>query len=217
MKGKHDKGSVLMECVLVMPILLFLILGIVQFSQIIVAKLLTHYAAYSAARAAIVYHPDDYRDAGGKFYPSSGPLHQAACIALARLGAAGDSAALKNDIAIPGWGAIEGSGKVFDRVRISGRDYSEASDVKDLENTTQVPAVEVTVTFEFPLLIPYAGCIIGMFAAGGDELKQDVAGYISSSPGSYKADEHNTITLKQSCIMARPWSTKTFPRAVKNK
>ena len=45
-------GTVLMECVLVLPLLTLLIFSIVQFALIWYAQIMTHYAAYNAARAA---------------------------------------------------------------------------------------------------------------------------------------------------------------------
>lgn len=210
MKQMNNHGSVLMECVLVLPLLLLLILGIAQFSHIWVAKLMTGYAAYSATRAAIVYNPADYRMPGADFFADKGPLHQAACIALAKLGYDSENVPA---VDIPGWGPVGGSGNIYHQVRISGRDLAESADLADLpeDKQIQIPAIEVTVSFDFPLLVPYVGRIIGMFAAGGNELKWSLAGYVESEPGKYIADEHNTITLTQSCIMARPWSTNTFP------
>ena len=55
-----DRGSVLMEFVIVAPMLLLLIFGIIQFAYIFMAKQLTFYAAYSAARTALVYNIKDY-------------------------------------------------------------------------------------------------------------------------------------------------------------
>ncbi len=71
-KSAGEKGTMLMEFVLIMPILLFLILGLIQLSLIWRAKFLTSYAAYSGARAAIVYPPGDQETAA----------YAAACLAL---------------------------------------------------------------------------------------------------------------------------------------
>lgn len=76
-------GTVLMECVLVLPLLLALILVIAQFSILWNSLVMTNYAAFNAARAALVYHPGEYRSINedgtpGKFYSSSGPCWYAA-------------------------------------------------------------------------------------------------------------------------------------------
>ena len=203
MKKADNNGSVLMECVLVMPILLFIILGIAQLSYIWVAKLMTHYAAYSAARAAIVYNPADYRN-GNDFFADKGPVHQAACIALAKMGGHfGDPA-----IEIPGWGKVTGSEKIFEQVRISGRDLSNLTQAEKDAGQVAIPAVEVTVAFDFPLLVPYVDFVIGMFANGGKDLKWHVTGYEIPDPQRVR----RVITLKESCIMAQPWKTEgVFP------
>ena len=84
---KNDRGSVLLEFIIVMPVLLLLIFGTVQFALILMAKQLTQYAAFNAARAAIVYNPKDYRvpnaTEGKGFFSNSGPVHQAAVTSLA--------------------------------------------------------------------------------------------------------------------------------------
>ncbi|HQC52385.1 MAG TPA: pilus assembly protein, partial [Lentisphaeria bacterium] len=72
---QDDQGTALMEFVLVMPILVFMIFCIAQLALVCMAKQLTHYAAYSAARAVIVYHPDDFSD-NGVFYSDKGVAHQ---------------------------------------------------------------------------------------------------------------------------------------------
>ena len=49
-----DRGTALMEFVLIMPIFCFMIFCIIQLSLVCMAKQLTHYAAYSAARRFVV-------------------------------------------------------------------------------------------------------------------------------------------------------------------
>ncbi len=58
------EGQAIAEFVLVIPFFFFLLLGVVQFSLLYLAYQVVHYAAFSAARAAIVrpcaaIHPDD--------------------------------------------------------------------------------------------------------------------------------------------------------------
>lgn len=62
------KGSVLMEAVLCLPVLLLLISGIWQFSRLWEARFFTWLAAYNAARATLVYNIRDYayRIPGGR-------------------------------------------------------------------------------------------------------------------------------------------------------
>lgn len=76
-------GTVLMEAVLCLPLLLLLITGIFQFARIWEARLFTLSAAHSAARAALVLNPADYRDDKGVFYPKETPIWAAAADVLA--------------------------------------------------------------------------------------------------------------------------------------
>ena len=49
----HESGSMLMETVIVMPLLLALIFGVLQLAHIYTARQISGYAAYCAARAAL--------------------------------------------------------------------------------------------------------------------------------------------------------------------
>ncbi|MFB1483805.1 TadE family protein [Corallococcus sp. RDP092CA] len=53
-----ESGQALVESALVIPVMVFLILGILQLGTLHHARLMTEYAAYRAARAGIVNHGD---------------------------------------------------------------------------------------------------------------------------------------------------------------
>ncbi|NOK34198.1 pilus assembly protein [Corallococcus exercitus] len=53
-----ESGQVLVESALVIPVMVFLILGILQLGTLHHARLMTEYAAYRAARSGIVNHGD---------------------------------------------------------------------------------------------------------------------------------------------------------------
>ncbi len=208
-KMRGEKGSVLAEFIIVMPILVFMIFGTIQISMVWMARLMTRYAAYSAARTAIVYHPDDYSK------QQSGPVHRAACIVLAWTGMSNGSAA---NIAVPGWGNIPGSIDIAKQVSV------EVEEVKSENGQNKLPAVKAIVTFHYPLVVPYAGSLIAHFANGG-EGKWDLVHYQAKDNellkndfnGSHEIDmQHgagNYITLTESCIMPQPWDTNSYPLA----
>ena len=50
---KDDKGSVLMEAIICLPVLLLLSLGVAQFAHIWYCRTIVHYAAYCGARAVL--------------------------------------------------------------------------------------------------------------------------------------------------------------------
>ena len=184
-----------MEFILVMPILLFLIFGLIQFSLIWMARLMTQYAAYSAARAAIVYPAADrpsvsYDDAD----KDANVAFKAAKIALAK------------SWILQGWFGIEGP----EHERIGDRIAVACEDVPDIR------AIKATVRFRYPLMIPYAGSIIGYMAGGGSG-KWEVSGYepqnASSFGGGIRVGGFPVIELEASYIMPYLWNTEMLPRA----
>ena len=202
-----DRGTALMEFVLIMPIFVFMIFCIIQLSLVCMAKQLTHYAAYSAARACIVYNPAEYSD-GGKFYTNKGVAHRAACTALSWLGQMPGG---ENPLNVPGWGAVPGSGYISQQVLI---------DPSRSQIFTDVSAVKVTVVFRYPLHIPFAGSIIGYFNAGGKaEGAWDIVGLLPTDmPEKMKNNKMgNTpcFMMSESCMLPMPWDSSMFPRAEK--
>lgn len=190
---RDQKGSILAEFVVVMPILLLLIFGIIQFSTVWIARLMTRYAAFCAARTAIVYNPGDYEG-----LTNSGPVHRAACIVLAWTSMTVEG---NSDYQVHGWGEIPASRDINRQVEVSVEDLTSLAAEKN-----PLPAVKVTVRFHYPLWIPFAGSIIGHFANGGsgqwDLVFQPDGGF-----------DGNCITLTESWIMPRPWNTSAFPQA----
>jgi hypothetical protein len=73
MRTGNSKGQALAEFIIVIPLLLVVMLGAVQFSLLYFAYQMVHYASFAAARAAIVrpcaaFHPDD--SAAAHFTPA---------------------------------------------------------------------------------------------------------------------------------------------------
>ncbi len=58
---RAERGQVLLEAVLVLPLMVFLVLGIVQLTALQQAKIMTEYAAFNAARAGIVWNGNNER------------------------------------------------------------------------------------------------------------------------------------------------------------
>ena len=59
--SRAESGHALLESALVMPLMIFFVLGLVQFTTIQHAKILTEYAAFNAARAGIVWNGSHQR------------------------------------------------------------------------------------------------------------------------------------------------------------
>ena len=129
-------GSVMLEFVIAFPLILTLMLACMQFAHMWMAKLVVHYAAYCAARAALVC-------ASGEYQAAAKQAAEQVCAWIVIGSAPGAP-----DKRIPGWGAIPDSGGV-------GR-----------KTTAQIQAegrwnVRATVTFDFALIFPLVGPIIG--------------------------------------------------------
>lgn len=97
-------GAVMMEFVISFPLILMLILGAVQLSHLWVARVVVHYAAYCAARTAIVSGHLEY-------LPAAETAAEQVCAWIN----VGD----KNGVDIPGWGNIPGSGGVENNTRVT--------------------------------------------------------------------------------------------------
>ncbi|MBK8479810.1 MAG: pilus assembly protein [Proteobacteria bacterium] len=57
-RGRHEEGQAVVESLLVLPLLVFLVLGVIQLVMMQHARLMTEYAAFNAARSGIVWNAD---------------------------------------------------------------------------------------------------------------------------------------------------------------
>ena len=194
------RGSILAETVLVMPLLLLLIFGVIQFALIWTAKQMTAYAAYCATRAIMVVPPDEQEEYAQK----------AAEVALSWMCMADKGEA---PVVIPGWGSIPGSGSAR---KISKNGRVTATITNDC-NGASVPIAAVAVTFRYPLLIP--GMAVNKVIANSVN-----APVLSRQPDFYHdlntaAGDPGTdidgfwpwIELSETCVLPMPYSTANFP------
>jgi len=82
------RGQAAVETAIVMPLMTFMVLGIIQLTMMQQASLMTEYAAYQACRAGVVWNGNNDKmvDAaivalaptapGGKLFPGSQPIHE---------------------------------------------------------------------------------------------------------------------------------------------
>lgn len=171
----------MMEAVLVMPIIILLIFFIIQFTFVLLARQMTYYAAYCGARAALVYNPVDYSGDGGV-------VKRAAYMVLAWIS---QSTKGSNPIVIPADDedyVIPRSEDIDEQVEVSVNE--------DLLSANNVPLVKVTVTFHCPLLIPLGGRVMAT---------------IAGSSGTGDSHGWHSVPLQESCTLAKPYRTETFP------
>ena len=218
---RDSNGTVLMECVLVLPLLTLLIFSIVQFALIWYARIMTQYAAYNAARATLVYHPGEYMTTNEQgeavFRTTSGVCFEAAKRTLAWVSSspAWQSASGGNGsvVGIPGWyDSIPNSSHIDQQVRIV---RSESEEMKD------APVVKVTVAFDYPLHVPVVGRMLAYFDKVEVENPStyEVWGWNPDVNGLTKLDNlrHGTmnvdyITLRAAAILPKLWRTSRFAR-----
>ena len=225
------RGSILAETVLVMPLLLLLIFGVIQFALIWTAKQMTAYAAFCAARAIMVV-PDRVSENGNeKEYAAK----CAAKVALSWFALADDPNEHGRRVQIPGWGAVFGSGSLDARLlREDGRDGVEL-----LRRGENEPVAAVRVSFRFPLMIPGMAVnkLIGNLSDRNKAAKtiQEQEGNENYASNGFYDDLHFAagrgrfnnpgfedggrdsingwpyITLTETCVLPMPYSTAKFP------
>lgn len=193
------RGSVMMEAVIAMPILLFLIFVIIQFAHVWTAKQMVSYAAFCAARAALVAPPSE----------QLGAAQNAARVALSWMCFADRG---ESGVVVPGWGKVNGSGSVQARVIMEPRDLicngTSASD----------QVVAVRVRFRFPLLISgmAANKVLATFAAGSGATASS-GGFIENLAAAAQDTDTSIdgfwpwIELTDTCVLPMPYSTGLFP------
>ena len=199
MNLKDERGSIMLETAVVLPILVLIIFFIIQITFVWTAKQMTYYAAYCGARAALVYNPADYnaiqRDDGSwatNGFIRRGVVHRAACTVLSWVSwslAGYDQLGMgtaysqddSNDFSIGSY-QVPLSGNVKNQVAVKVSEYEKIDDESDDDNgggTSQVektpihqqfPAVTVTVAFRCPLFIPLGGPVMAYFFGANDDV-----------------------------------------------
>jgi Flp pilus assembly protein TadG len=126
----------MLEFIIAFPLILTLIMACMQFAHIWMGKQVVHYAAFCAARAALVCERSEWKRAGQQ-------AAEQVCAWVVNGMTAGET-----DKKIPGWGEIPGSGGVGRKTRVT----------VDPVGAWNVKAV---VEHDFALIMPIAGPMIG--------------------------------------------------------
>ncbi|GEM_PF-1871229 len=197
---RNQSGQALVEYTIIMPLFLFVMLGVIQLSLIISARITLKYAAFCAARAAIsAEHLDN--EGVELNYPTGVNYHgdtasaeatEAALLVMSAIPAYNDRA--YGVISLPGWGDLINSSSL--RTQLTVDIYSV--DNPDPENPSQFSAlinsvdsnqrdlykpITAKLSYNMQLLFPNISlAIIGVF-------EKDLFG------------DDNTITLTDSCTL----------------
>ena len=222
-------GSMLMEFVLTMPILVILIMLVLQFAQLWLVREVVSYAAFCAARSTLCVAPMEQSKAAKKAamqvlawvntYGSDGGTgskntYDAGAFSDIKDGYEFDyyegSADKSGNLKIPGWGGVPESSGLSDRVTVKLDDQSRSRN----QGGKKPVASAVTVTYKFPMLIPIAGQMLSYLAKNSASESQ----YVKSKdmmPG-WTGEEQTFggvpyIELVETGVVPMPYSTVNFP------
>lgn len=176
------RGSMLMEFVLTMPILVLLMFFVVQLTFLGLAHECTAYAAYCGARSLLSVNALETQSAA----------QNAAERALSWLHPQGLKSDKEPSWLVPGWGKVPGSDTIADHVSVEIDVAAMA-----LTLTGQSSLTVVTVTYDCPLMIPVIGELMASFGKDGRTIKD-------GEPFPY-------LSIHETCALPLPYSTISHP------
>ena len=194
MKHADSNGSMLMEAVVCIPVLLVMILGCMQIAHIWFARQLVQYAAYASARVLLSTPDQDCEKAvktGGAAWKAAAQV----CSWVALSQPEGSKG-----IDIPGWGAVPGSGNMERKLKL------------ELGTAGDKWTPKVTVNFDFPLVMPIAGHIIARGLnpwAKGQEWQEQHAD-ATGNAHSAEAMNYPYIRFTESAALVKPYVLLPF-------
>ena len=192
------KGTMLMEFVLTMPILFMLIMLVIQFAQVMLARQMVAYAAFCSTRSMLCSKPSEWQGSG-----KSSCAHQAARRALAWINIYGDPNGTANGVLVPGWGHVPESDSVDKRLNVT-------------TSISQARYVKSTVAYKFPLLVPVAGQMVGFLSKDRAENSLYVSSETMMAGWTGETgdlvDEIPYILLTETCVLPLPYSTVNMPK-----
>ncbi len=174
----------MLELVLAFPLILTLMLGCMQFAHIWLGKEVVHYAAYCAARAALVCEESEWQQAGQQ-------AAEQVCAWVVNGMKPGEV-----DKSLPGWGDIPGSGGVSRKTKVT---------ITLVDKWT----IKAVVEQDFALIMPIAGPMIGWFTNPWDRPLEYVKQRVDES-GDAGADEiipYPHLRFTETVFMPKPYVT----------
>lgn len=189
----EDRGSVMLETVLVLPLILTLILGAAQFAHMWMARQMVAYAAYCAARAALVCSDDECRLGqwtGGQTGVRSAGQQAAEQVCAWVVIGQGAGEPRKQ---IPGWGEIPGSGSVRRKTQVR---------LEKLDPWN----IKATVRFDFGLVMPIAGPVIG-WAVNPREWVERRADVTGNAHRYLDTVQYPHVRFEETAILSKPYVT----------
>lgn len=180
-RATGERGSVLMETVICLPILLLASLGVAQFGHIWLCRAMLRYAAYSGARATLTAAP-------GTEQQQANEAAKTVCSVLAFFNPTSSSdfilPGVLNNQKIAASGAVQSSSILRTNVTVDGNGFHTKTEVR----------------LSVPLLVPFAGPVIG----GAMRLYENGSFSPSGTP-TISGDVFSRIELREIVYMAKPY------------
>lgn len=180
-----EQGSVLMESVLLMPVVLLVFMTAAQFAHIFFARQLVEYAACSGARAGRLGSADTIRS----------NAENAAVQICSVLSLTAPQGTLSEPVTLPWIGVVPGSQALLEKLR-----------VECIE--TPGESVTCTVQMDFPLVVP----VVREFVAGlvritaiGEEIMLEKTAAQADYAVAYSGDSFPHIRIRRSAIAPKLW------------
>ena len=202
---KSDNGTVLMEAIICLPVLLLLSLGVAQFAHIWYCRTIVHYAAYCGARATLTAP-----NGAANELTAARSAVETVCAPIAFMNPTDE-----DDFSLPGVtpassstvnSAIEGSGAVRFK---HNNNSNHANNV--LQVSVSMPSAwhrQVDVTMKVPLLIPFAGQVIGkLMSLWNDNAEFDIR---ADTPDGTVIQLFSGEWTSRICLRERAYIVKPF-------
>lgn len=234
---EHPRGSMLLEFVLTMPILMMLIMLVLQFAMIATARPMVSYAAFCAARSTLCANPVDSLNPDWRencaFHAARRALAWVTILGTeeSRKYRSSDKGRIKvgssdfadigdtstesfvtvmygdestHDVVVPGWGQIPESNSVDKRLSVE-------------TNIFPGRYAAATVVYQYPLLIPIAGQMIGWLTrhswrdSAYVKSKSLLPGWFDEVEAEGLIDGMPFISLTETCVLPLPYSPVRLP------
>ena len=198
MKKNGENGSMLIEAAVCIPVVLVMILGTMQIAHIWFARQVVQYAAYSSARVLLSTPDQDHE----KAVKPNGAAWKAAANVCSWIALSQPQGS--EEFQIPGWGKVPGSGGMEDKL------------VLNLGTAGGKWNPKVTVSFDFPLVMPIAGHIIGWGVNPWADSKEWQEQHADSTGNRHSGEEirHPYIRFTESASFVKPYVILPFSGGV---
>lgn len=232
-------GTVLMEAVLCLPLLLCLVSGIIQFARLWEARFFTWLAAYNGARAALVYNERDYAGmvtvtnvvapgAKPRWYHVGKRLRKIDIQVVEKeqfyrdkgivwLAAVNTLAWMSetedhDSLFFPTMGHVPHSFRIKEQVEIVPERMTDRAD--DCRFCEEKPGyVRICVAFKFPLVFSvFDPSVLWRAPEDGDSPIANLTGVEPDDAVARRAGRlGRTFTLYETVLLPKPWTTKYYP------